>query len=145
MSTDGPAAGSGFFYIPSRPKPEFLQEYHDWYNTEHGPLRLKLDFFLNGYRYRCIDPDDPTLFCAVYDLSRLSGLEEEQYTSLRSTRSAQENAVFDKKLAFIDRRVYKDIGTYGDAPVPAPVIMVVAFVVKNELVPEVHQWYEEVR
>lgn len=137
-----PAAG--FFYILSRPRPEYLEEYHEWYNTEHGPLRVKLDFVQNGYRYKCVDPD-PSLFMAAYDLSRLAGLEEPEYTVLRSNRSARESEVFDKKLDWIDRRVYKDISSRGSSKGPAPVVIVVALLVRNDMIAEVHRWYEEVR
>jgi len=46
-------------YEPNQLKPSTdLEEFHDWYNTEHGPLRVKLDFVLHGRRYKSqhLDP-----------------------------------------------------------------------------------------
>jgi len=135
--------GPGFFFVTSRPRPGYLDEYHDWYETEHGPLRLNLDFIANGYRYKSRDLDPP-LWAATYDLKRVSGLDEPQYKVLREKRSARESNLMDNKMDFIDRRVYKDISSWGHSEGPAPVIMPVTFLVKDELVEEVNRWYEEV-
>jgi hypothetical protein len=134
---------SGYFFVLSKPRPESLDEYHDWYNTEHGPLRVKLDFVLNGYRYRCVDPD-PELFLAVYDLSDVDGLGRNEYTRIREEPSRREKVIFEEKMLHLDRRVYKAVSLLGNADGPAPVMMVVAFVVKETLLNDVHRWYEEV-
>ena len=31
------------------------EEFHDWYNNEHGPMRLRLPCIENGFRYRALD------------------------------------------------------------------------------------------
>ena len=137
--------GPGFFYVLSQPKSrEVLGEYHEWYNREHGPLRMKLDFILNGYRYRSIDAE-PLLYLACYDLDRISGLQERRYTALREHRSDREAELISNKLTKLDRRIYADISSRGYAGGPAPLIMTVAFVVENKHVDEVNRWYEEVR
>jgi hypothetical protein len=100
---------------------------------------VKLDFFHNGYRYRCLKPD-PSIFLATYDLLGTSGLDEEQYGRIREDSSARESHMFDERLDLLDRRVYTHVSSLGKADGPAPVIMVVAFVLKNDLV----RWYEDV-
>lgn len=139
-----PPPESGFFYILSQPKPEYIQEYHDWYNTEHGPLRMKLDFITNGYRYRCTD-EGSNAYLAVYDLARIAGLQEPRYTILRSKRSKRETRVFEEQLEWLDRRVYRDISSRGRSEGPAPVLMTVSLLVRDELVSDVNRWYEKVR
>ncbi|KPI40235.1 uncharacterized protein AB675_7780 [Cyphellophora attinorum] len=120
-----PTAEPGLFYIISQPKAGCEEEYHEWYNTEHGPLRLQLGFVRNGYRYRCIDADSKA-FLAIYDLARLAGLQEPA-----------------DKIDWIDRRVYRDVSSRGRSDDPAPVIMTVSLLVRDDLVPEVHRWYEK--
>jgi hypothetical protein len=138
-----PAAEPGLFYIVSQPKSGCEEDYHEWYNTEHGPLRLQLDFVRNGYRYRCTDADSKA-FLAIYDLARLAGLQEPRYTHLRANRSTRERKVIADKIDWIDRRVYRDVSSRGRSDDPAPVIMTVALLVRDELVSEVHRWYEKV-
>ena len=138
--TDGP----GYFFVLSQPKaPEFEDEYHQWYNEEHGPLRMKLDFFLNGYRYKSLG-HDPPIYLACYDLASVSVRAKPEYKVLRERRSAREAHVINTKLSKLDRRIYADISTRGSADGPAPVVMPVAFVVKDEFVDELNRWYEEV-
>jgi hypothetical protein len=148
-STHGP----GIFYVLSQPKSlDYLAEFHEWYNTEHGPLRLTLDFIENGYRYKSQNNDaeqeksrDIPLWLATYDLNRVSGLEEPRYTHLRDKRSERENDVIDNRLNVLDRRMYKSLVSLGDkGGKPAPIIMCVRFVVKDEHVEEMNRWYDEV-
>lgn len=143
MSSLGEQADSGLFYISSEPKAGHEEEYHEWYNTEHGPLRMKLDFVENGYRYRSTDAARPR-FLAMYDLSTIAGLERPEYTKLREHRSPRERNVMDNMLTEVSRDIYKDISSRGTSDGPAPVIMTVTFVVKNEHVSELHEWYEQV-
>jgi hypothetical protein len=133
---------SGLVFVLTRSKRERLSEYHDWYNTEHGPLRMRLDCFQNGYRY--VDMSDPSLFLATYDLSRMSGLKEPQYTMLRKHRSPRETAVFADVLELVERRLYKVISTHGAAKGPSPVIMTVSLSVSKAHVNELNRWYEQV-
>jgi hypothetical protein len=136
--------GPGYFYVLSQPKSsEYLDEFHEWYNSEHGPLRLKLDFILNGYRYKSQELDPP-VWLATYDLKKISGMDESKYTSLRACRSQRESALINYKLKYLDRRIYKDLSSRGRKDGPAPVILSVVFVVKNQYVDEVNRWYEEV-
>ena len=135
--------GPGLFYILSRPKAKYEDDYHEWYNSEHGPLRLSTDFIRNGLRYRTVDLSPP-VFLATYDYSRLEGFDERQYTKLRDNRSPREREVLDNKIDLLDRRFFKNLSTRGSSSDPAPVMMSVIFVVKDEHVEEMHRWYEEV-
>lgn len=64
--------------------------FHEWYNNEHGPARLRLpQIFPNGFRYRAAARDQPA-YMAVYDVTAMSHLETETYTALRANRSSRE-------------------------------------------------------
>ena len=136
--------GPGIFYVLSQTKPtQSVEEYHDWYNNEHGPLRLKLDFIENVYRYEAID-SEPPLYMACYDLSRVSGLEEPQYTRLKGERSGREARIVGKGLECLDRRIYSLFSSKGESKKPAAVVLAVRMFVKPENVDKVDAWYEEV-
>ncbi|KAL4965189.1 Thiolase, N-terminal domain-containing protein [Aspergillus stella-maris] len=49
---------------------------------EHGPLRLRLPFITNGFRYRAADGKDPE-WVALYDVTDMDELTRETYLSLR--------------------------------------------------------------
>ncbi|OLN86718.1 3-oxoadipate enol-lactonase 2 [Colletotrichum chlorophyti] len=84
-------APPGMLYVTMQPKPELaLEQFHEWYNNEHGPTRLRLpQIFSNGLRYRANDGQEPA-FLAVYDVTDMSHLETPTYTTLRANRSSRE-------------------------------------------------------
>lgn len=81
----------GILYVSMQPKPGLsIDQFHEWYNNEHGPTRLRLpDIFGNGLRYRAIDGEKPE-YMAVYDVKSMHDLETERYLSLRANRSDRE-------------------------------------------------------
>jgi pimeloyl-ACP methyl ester carboxylesterase len=94
---------------PSLPPAQF----HDWYNNEHGPARLRLPFIAGGFRYRATDLSDPAgadstqpEWMAVYDILDMAELAKEPYATLRQlgVRSPREAATM-AQIA-IDRRLY---------------------------------------
>ncbi|KAL0059424.1 hypothetical protein AAF712_013814 [Marasmius tenuissimus] len=100
-----------FLIVFSTPGDQVTQdEFQDWYNNEHVPLRLdNLDFFLSGARFR--DPNPPqapltTDWAAVYEITSAQVFQEPSYTGLREKRSAREASVV-KRLGVLDRRTFE--------------------------------------
>ncbi|KAK8108248.1 uncharacterized protein PG998_010261 [Apiospora kogelbergensis] len=83
----------GMLAVTMQPQPDLPPaQFHEWYNNEHGPTRLRIPhIFGNGLRYRAADGQQPE-FLAAYDVTRMSHLETETYTTLRANRSAREAA-----------------------------------------------------
>lgn len=81
----------GILLVTMTPKPGLsLSQFHEWYNNEHGPTRLRLPkIFPNGFRYKATSDDQPA-FMAVYDVTAMNHLETETYTTLRENRSSRE-------------------------------------------------------
>lgn len=81
----------GMLAVTMQPKPELAPaQFHEWYNNEHGPTRLRLpQIFANGLRYRAADGQQPE-YLAAYDVTRMSHLETDAYTALRARRSPRE-------------------------------------------------------
>ena len=62
--------------------------FQDWYNNEHGPLRLRLtNFVTNGFRYRASDLEDSGKgkpeWMAIYDITDMAELTKADYMALR--------------------------------------------------------------
>lgn len=78
-------------YVTMQPKPGLsLDQFHEWYNNEHGPTRLRLpQIFSNGLRFRATDDLEP-IFLAAYDVTAMSQLETDTYLTLRANRSSRE-------------------------------------------------------
>ena len=46
----------GLLFVRMNPQNDLSPaEFHDWYNNEHGPTRLRLACCENGFRYRALD------------------------------------------------------------------------------------------
>ncbi|KAL1717663.1 hypothetical protein EV715DRAFT_291971 [Schizophyllum commune] len=107
---------AGFLAVTSEPEREVtLEEFQDWYNNEHVPLRLNhLKSFLNGARYTASDALTPT-WLALYDIDDTSTFQKPEYTRLRANRSPRE-ADLVKRLALLDRRTYEALEDSGPSP-----------------------------
>lgn len=90
-----------------------LEEFHDWYDTEHVPLRTeRFPEFRSAARYEVIESspaDAPAAFqakwSAAYTISSNEIYKQERYTSLRSKRSPREAELLSR-IAVLDRRIY---------------------------------------
>ncbi|KAL2018074.1 hypothetical protein VTK56DRAFT_1306 [Thermocarpiscus australiensis] len=96
----------GMLYVTMQPHEGLsLDQFHEWYNNEHGPTRLRLPhIFKNGLRYRTTDDQRPQ-FLAVYDVASMSHLQTPTYTDLRANRSPREAATIgqvDVDRTFLD-------------------------------------------
>ncbi|KAK1229448.1 hypothetical protein PQX77_007496 [Marasmius sp. AFHP31] len=109
-----PTPTKAFLIVFSTPGEKVTQdEFQDWYNNEHVPLRLdNLDFFLSGARFRDPNPPTPltptpttTDWAAVYEITSPQVFQEPSYTGLREKRSAREASVV-KRLGVLDRRTF---------------------------------------
>ncbi|KAK5690779.1 hypothetical protein LTR97_011940 [Elasticomyces elasticus] len=115
--------------------------FHHWYNTEHGPLRLRLPFILTGDRYKAADDQTPS-WSAVYNVSDLAWIEKRIYSRLREERSQQEKKVMST-FDSLDRKIYSIISTEGDFEGPAPLQLAASIRVKEADADDFNKWYEE--
>ncbi|KAI2616224.1 alpha/beta-hydrolase [Hypoxylon sp. NC1633] len=112
-------ATPGMLYVTMQPKPGLpVQKFHEWYNNEHGPTRLRLPrIFSNGLRYRAADRDQPE-FLAAYDVTSMSHLETKTYTSLRENRSPREA----ETIGQVDvKRYFWDLLSTKQSPLFVPI------------------------
>ncbi|KAI5299865.1 hypothetical protein KEM55_001349, partial [Ascosphaera atra] len=106
----------GLLYVTMQPLEGLSEdEFHDWYNNEHGPTRLRLPFVTNGFRYRAYDQQDKPAdvapeqwpeWVAIYDITDMAELKGEAYLRLRrnDVKSQREKETMAKIK--VDRKVF---------------------------------------
>ncbi|KAE8357275.1 Alpha/Beta hydrolase protein [Aspergillus caelatus] len=108
-------ATPGLLYVTMQPRDSLpAAQFHDWYNTEHGPLRLRLPFVTNGFRYRAVDGIEPE-WVAPYDITDMVELTRETYLALRGdgVKTPREKATMAQ--INVDRRLYDLLHDHKDA------------------------------
>ncbi|KAJ7472406.1 hypothetical protein B0H11DRAFT_2237063 [Mycena galericulata] len=105
----------GFLLVTAEPGTQVtLEEFQDWYNNEHVPLRLNhLPSFLTGARFSASDSLAPS-WLAVYDIDDTTTFQHESYTRLRANRSPRE-ANLVQRLQILDRRTYEFVSDSGES------------------------------
>lgn len=168
------ASDSGLLLVFMEPgRSVSLEEFHEWYDTEHVPLRIhRFPTFRSATRYAvtstALHPASGTAevpvapkstWGAFYTISSNAVFGEEAYTSLRSQRSEREAELFTR-LAIVDRRIYrleydsdsdanirverKKIGLDVQREADTPAYLVTNSVdVVPEMVEEYNRWFQE--
>lgn len=153
------ATNAGILFVTMAPRPSLpLPQFHDWYNNEHGPTRLRLPhIFANGFRFEAVDGpgEGKPPYAAVYDVPNMSHLTSKSYTDLRVNRSPREAATIGQ--VDVDRRFY-DLIMEKKTPLWMPIerltdreahgiVLVAARVMLNtdnlKAAEELESWYRE--
>ncbi|KIP10096.1 hypothetical protein PHLGIDRAFT_115733 [Phlebiopsis gigantea 11061_1 CR5-6] len=124
-------------------------EYNDWCDNEHIPLRVALPSFHNCTRWKAADGAAPA-WAGTYDLAAAAALTEPAYTGLAETRSARERRVL-RDIALLERRVYELLDPRAlpppsalfDARRPARFASFVAVDVRPGAEEVLERWYGE--
>ena len=127
----------------SQPAPGQAEQdaFHRWYDDEHLPARRGLAGFESADRFRASDNCRPE-WLALYRL-QLAVLESDRYRELREDRSLRERQVM-ASLDCIDRRVYRALGSWGEARDDAPTALVAVWhdVLDDSAADLLAHWYE---
>jgi len=101
-----PISNGALLWVISEPGSEVTnEEFTDWYDNEHVPLRMgSLLEFLTGARFQAIDGIKPS-WSASYEVTDPILFTQHKYTKLRANRSPREACVIGR-LALLDRRTY---------------------------------------
>jgi hypothetical protein len=122
--------------------PGHADEFHDWYDQEHIPERLRVPGFLNAERW--IDEENPNLHVATYDLANHDVLRSAPYFAV----SGKHQSPWTKRVTAISRRVLRFEGSQiapGDltAPEGAEGLLVAAITPAPGSEAEFTAWYNE--
>jgi pimeloyl-ACP methyl ester carboxylesterase len=106
----------GILYVTMHPHSTLPpSHFHDWYNNDHGPTRLRLPWVLNGFRYRATDNAYSATrheFMAVYDIEDMHNLTTDEYTRLRKPPVQSQRERDTMKQITVDRRFYDCAGEW---------------------------------
>ncbi|TFY57245.1 hypothetical protein EVJ58_g7141 [Rhodofomes roseus] len=140
-------APGAFLLVFSEPGPDVAQdEYHDWYEHEHIPLRVNTPTFLNWTRWKAVDGEKPN-YGASYDLESYEATQKAPYTTLAETRSEREKDIL-RRIQVLDKRHYELMEGSShpalyEATKPAPYVVFVSLGFKQEYEEEFNKWYDE--
>ena len=114
-------------------------EFHDWYDLEHIPERLRVPGFLNGDRW--IGADNPKISVATYDLDNVGVLHSPPYLAIAGENSSP----WTKRTAKFRKSLLRYEGEQlfpGDvtAPREAAALLVVCMNVAAEHEHEFNEW-----
>ena len=93
------------------------EEFTDWYDNEHVPLRVDIPAFSSWTRWKAADGAQPE-WAASYDIATYADTLRAPYTTLAATRSGREARVL-RDVAHMERRVYEQTGARMPPPSPA--------------------------
>src|ERR1700721_836593 len=136
------AAGLLFVYTDVGDGPVAEAEYHDWYDHEHGPARLRVPGLTRAYRYEALDDLTPR-WLALYELDSPAVLDSAEYKAVVEGGSDRDKFIMSH-LATLDRRIYtqvSDDGPGGDGA--APGVLAGANSVPSSMGADVRAWYEQ--
>lgn len=145
---------AGLLYVTMHPNASLPQtQFHDWYHNEHGPLRLRLPFIPNGFRYRTADDASPD-WLALYDITDMNELTRDTYLALRGDgirtpreKDTMNQVAVDRKLfdLLTDRKIaeYVPLDAGPDPDAAGAVLLSVTLTVKPEWEDEFNRWYNE--
>ena len=115
-------------------------EFHDWYDLEHIPERLRVPGFLNAERW--IGDENPNITVATYDLESLGVLQSAPYKAI----GYENSSVWTKRVTAMAHRIMRFTGEQlvpGDlaAPSGAGALLVASMNVDPAAEPEFNEWY----
>jgi pimeloyl-ACP methyl ester carboxylesterase len=110
---------NGILYVTMQPRPSLpIAKFHDWYNNEHGPGRLRLDFCENGFRYRANDladqqgSEEKPEWMAIYDITDMEWLTKDIYTRLRMAPVQSQRERDTMKEIKVGRKFFDFLGEW---------------------------------
>jgi hypothetical protein len=115
-------------------------EFHDWYDLEHIPERLRVPGFINAERW--IGEENPNVAVATYDLDTPGVLHSPPYLAIGGANSS----VWTKRVTAMARRIMRYEGEQlvpGDVAAPAGAggLLVASMNVDPAAEPEFNEWY----
>ncbi len=115
-------------------------EFHDWYDLEHIPERLRVPGFLNADRW--IGNDNPKISVATYDLDNVEVLKSPAYLTV----GGDNGSPWTKRTAKFCNSILRYEGEQlfpGDrtAPTGAAALMLIGMNVAPEHEHEFNEWY----
>lgn len=117
-----------------------VDEFHDWYDLEHVPERLRIPGFLNAERW--IDIKNPKVSVATYDLETVGVLQSPPYVAIAGANSSPWTKRTQRFRKSLMRYEGEQLFPGDEAAAPgAAAIPLIAMNVAPEAEAEFNEWY----
>jgi hypothetical protein len=134
--------GQAVLFSEMTPGPDFVDRFHNWYDTHHIPVRMACPGFVSGQRYKRQDSDG---FLAVYEMDDVGVLSSDAYKVIKNQPSEETAWMLAHVTGFTrylaGETSVKSQGT-PDSALDAQVLYAVSFNVPAEAAAEFDSWYE---
>jgi hypothetical protein len=134
--------GQAVLFSEMTPGPDFVDRFHNWYDTHHIPVRMACPGFVSGQRYKRQDSDG---FLAVYEMDDVGVLSSDAYKVIKNQPS-EETAWMLAHVTGFTRYLAGETSVKSqgapDSALDAQVLYAVSFNVPAEAAAEFDSWYE---
>lgn len=134
--------GQAVLFSEMTPGPDFVDRFHDWYDTHHIPVRMDCPGFVSAQRYKRQDIEG---YLAVYEMDDVSVLSSDAYKVIK-TQPSEETAWMLANVTGFTRYLASEtfVNAQGGAEdaLNAPVLYAVCFNVPADAAADFDAWYE---
>ena len=134
--------GASVLFSEMTPGADSAEEFEDWYDQEHIPIRMGCPGFRSAQRYRRQDRDG---YLAVYEMDNLGALSSEAYRIVKEQPSERTAWMLSNVTGFtryLADETFCREQRGADAPLNAPLLYAVSFNVPPDAWAEFDSWYE---
>jgi hypothetical protein len=137
--------GGAILFSEMTPEASWEEEFNDWYDQEHIPLRMAVSGFRSAQRYRILGKRN---YLVVYEMDSPAVLKSSDYLSVKNNPSDRTRRMLSSVSGFT-RYIAEQTGNYTTAAHPAdgleaPCLYSVFFEVPRNHHGEFNDWYDHV-
>ncbi len=132
----------GLLFSQMEPAPGAEADFHDWYETEHIPVRMAIPGFGSAVRYEALDGEPRFLAC--YFLDDMGALERPEYAELKRDPGERTTQMLASVRGFT-RYIADETSDTGEPGEEPGALFAVAFAVPDDPAEraEFDGWYED--
>lgn len=134
--------GQAVLFSEMTPGPDFVDRFHNWYDTHHIPVRMACPGFVSAQRYKRQDTDG---YLAVYEMDDVGVLSRDAYKVIK-TQPSEETAWMLANVTGFTRYLAGETSVKSqetpDSALDAAVLYAVSFNVPADAAAEFDSWYE---
>lgn len=127
------------------PEASWEEEFHEWYDTHHIPIRMKAPGFIGAQRYSRVEGEG---FLAVYDMESPQTLQTPEYAVIKGQPSETTARMLRDVKGFTRYTAsliswQQQIGVTDLEVLESPVLYAVFFTVPEDREADFNSWYTE--
>jgi hypothetical protein len=136
---------AGLLFSQMQPPAGWEADFHDWYETEHIPVRMAIPGFASAIRYELSRHEggpEAARWLACYFLDDMAALDTPVYRRLKSDPGERTARMLDNVEGFT-RYICDQLSDTGPVDEQAGAMLAIAFAVPEHEAEEFNGWYEE--